>query len=338
MTEITGAKLGLNAHEFLEPAIKGHTSPLGMHEGDASLFENIGKNVANKVKKFVGALDLNNGNVFGTKEALKGAPDDVLMQTYKKYQNPTTKQGDAILKYIKEEMKNRGMSDGNGILSKVKDKLAALPWKKMGKYALIGGAILGALYLLNKCTGNNGKKENVTPNPTPNPVPSPVPSPVPNPVPNPVPSPVPTPVPSPVPTPEPCEDKDLGNTFIEYHRKGGDTWKGIVEAHYPDLVEKCGGKMYGEGGAIRTLQKALCTDITTGVLDEEKLRKTITSTDLPKTMFLPKEIGEIKVQENEIKKVKIVPGGTEAKVDSLGSYTRAIQRCGEDEVSYVPVK
>ena len=377
---VTGASIGLNAHEFLEPSIQGHTSPLGMHEGDASLFEQIGK----KAKKIIQALDLNNGNVFGTKTALKGATDDVLLQTYNKYQNPTTKQGEAILNYIKEEMTKRGINQpkpinpgwlsdkpftdygfkfgetptpkppvpvpphnlpvptpkppvpvptpphnvpviidppkppvptptpGPGILDKIKDTLGKVNWKKVGKYALIAAAIGAGIWALSKCTGNKDKDvKPVTPTPI-------------------------KPDPKPQPQPKPCDDKDLGNTFIEYHKKGGDSWKGIVEAYYPDLVEQCGGKMYGPDGAIRTLQKAMCTDIATGELDEEKLRQTYTSKDLPKTMFLPKEIGDIKIKDDaEIQKAKFKPAGEEAKVDSIGSYTRAVKRCGEDEISYV---
>ena len=69
-------------------------------------------------------------------------------------------------------------------------------------------------------------------------------------------------------------------------------WVEMVKTYYPDLVERCGGKMYGNDGAVRALQKALCTN-QDGKVDNEKLKLLITSVDMPEEIELPKNINGV---------------------------------------------
>lgn len=82
---------------------------------------------------------------------------------------------------------------------------------------------------------------------------------------------------------------DLNNT----------NWKSIVLAFYPKLVETCNGEMFGQNGAIRMLQKALCTDAK-GNVDHEKLNNLIMSNSLPNKIILPNEVNGVKVDKNLI--------------------------------------
>lgn len=85
----------------------------------------------------------------------------------------------------------------------------------------------------------------------------------------------------------------------------GDTWKGLVEAYYPGLVEKCGG-LYGKNGAIKALQKALCTDID-GNFDQVEFKKLINEKNLRKEIKLPTKVNSIQRVKGEVKKVDFKP-------------------------------
>ena len=89
-----------------------------------------------------------------------------------------------------------------------------------------------------------------------------------------------------------------------HERKFGDSWEGLVEAYYPGLVEKCGGRMYGNKGAIRALKEALAKG------DKNKLNELINDTNLREHIYLPKSIKGIERQDDGIvKKVKVHGNG-----------------------------
>lgn len=75
-------------------------------------------------------------------------------------------------------------------------------------------------------------------------------------------------------------------------------WAEMIEAYYPDLVENCGGKLYGENGAIRALQKALCTN-KNGEVDNEELKLLIMANDIPEEIKLPQNINGIERKDNK---------------------------------------
>ena len=86
-------------------------------------------------------------------------------------------------------------------------------------------------------------------------------------------------------------------TYI-HERAYGDTWAGIVTAYYPELVDKLG--LYGKNGAIKRLQKELCTD-ENGVYNAELFKDLISRTNLPEKIKLPSEIDGVKRQSNDVK-------------------------------------
>lgn len=95
-------------------------------------------------------------------------------------------------------------------------------------------------------------------------------------------------------------DPTTKETDITYthERQYGDTWKGIVEAYYPDLVKSCGG-LYGKDGAIKRLQRELCTD-KNGVFDSKKFKDLISRNNLPEKIKLPSVIDDAKRQTNKV--------------------------------------
>ena len=124
----------------------------------------------------------------------------------------------------------------------------------------------------------------------------------------------------------PIEEKTEDITYI-HHRKGGDSWAGIVTAYYPALVEQYG--LWGKDGAIKRLQKALACD-ENGTYNAETFRAIITATDLPKEMKLPSEIeGFARVQGNNV---------IAAKFSGKGPYKAALDTVGNKEykISQVP--
>ena len=124
-------------------------------------------------------------------------------------------------------------------------------------------------------------------------------------------------------TPDTREAKDA--THI-HHRKGGDTWKGIVEAYYPGLIDKCGG-LWGKNGAIKALQRELCTD-ENGNFDRVKYNKLLEATDLPKEMKMPLHVNGIQRQINGVKAAKF----EEAKGNEI---KKSLDKVGRDEKVYV---
>lgn len=81
------------------------------------------------------------------------------------------------------------------------------------------------------------------------------------------------------------EDKTL-----IHHRTKNVGWKEIVNAYYPTLAKDCcNGQLYGPNGAIRALQKALCTD-ENGNLDNAKLSNMIHEKDVPLEIKLPLKV------------------------------------------------
>ena len=82
----------------------------------------------------------------------------------------------------------------------------------------------------------------------------------------------------------------------------GDTWQGLVEAYYPDLVEKCGG-LWGKNGAIRALKEALAGG------DKDVLKKLLEGGNLPNTIKLPASINGVERQDGTVKKQKVHGNG-----------------------------
>ena len=80
-------------------------------------------------------------------------------------------------------------------------------------------------------------------------------------------------------------------SILEYKVQAHDTWRGIVNAFYPLLVESNNGKVFGEDGAIRALKKALCTD-EDGNLNKTMYEELLNSKSLPKTLKLPPAIND----------------------------------------------
>lgn len=76
-----------------------------------------------------------------------------------------------------------------------------------------------------------------------------------------------------------------------YHQinTAGMTWAGIIKTYYPDLVEKCNGKMYGNNGAIRVLKNAIkeCSGIDL-----------VNETDIPNILNLPLKLDGIDVKKD----------------------------------------
>lgn len=124
----------------------------------------------------------------------------------------------------------------------------------------------------------------------------------------------------------PMKDKTEDITYT-HHRKGGDSWAGIVTAYYPELVQEYG--LYGKDGAIKRLQRALATD-ENGEYNAETFSKIINATDLPKEMKLPSKIdGKNRV----IGKVQAV----EISNDGTGTYKPALDTVGNNEYSVTQV-
>ena len=114
----------------------------------------------------------------------------------------------------------------------------------------------------------------------------------------------------------PQEEKEektpYDNTFI-HKRKGGDSWKGIVEAYYPELAAQ---GLYGKDGAIKKLQRALCTK--DGVFDKNLFNELIQKTDLPKEILLPSEVDGVKRKDGKVIAVKIKkPEGDDYKYSDM---------------------
>lgn len=107
----------------------------------------------------------------------------------------------------------------------------------------------------------------------------------------------------------------VDNTKI-HNRKGGDTWKGLVEAYYPGLVEACGGQMYGSHGAIRALKEALSYD-QDGTFNQETYKKLLEGGDLPKVIKLPAQINGVERSDGEVKAVNVTGKG-KALIDIVG--------------------
>lgn len=107
-----------------------------------------------------------------------------------------------------------------------------------------------------------------------------------------------------------------------WNRKGGETWKAIVEAKYPCLVEELAKKgidIYSKNGAIKAMQRALATD-ENGKFHADEYRRII-SGDIPKHLDFPDEINitigdrtvTCKYEDNEVKRVsqkKLHAGGS----------------------------
>lgn len=102
------------------------------------------------------------------------------------------------------------------------------------------------------------------------------------------------------------------NTEKDYHtiKTGGMSWAGIVQSYYPELVEKCDGKLYGKDGAIRKLKEALskCDDIDL-----------VNASDIPKTLNLPLELEGVKINQNaSVQNTKIAQTGGHTDIQESG--------------------
>lgn len=99
---------------------------------------------------------------------------------------------------------------------------------------------------------------------------------------------------------------------VTHTRKAGDSWGGIVKAYYPCLIQE-----KGLSGAIRALKTALATD-EKGNLDKAIFHDLLTGGDLPKTMKLPAQIDNCKINKDaQVQKVA-VHGTGRAKIQNVG--------------------
>ena len=137
-------------------------------------------------------------------------------------------------------------------------------------------------------------------------------------------------------TKEKAEDKEITEDLTKIHNTTyGDTWQGLVEAYYPDLIEKCGG-LWGKNGAIRALKVALANG------DAEVLKKLLNGGNLPQTIKLPSSINGVERQDGTVKKQKVSGNGKsqlkevgkdEIKVTQIPGTTtyKAIDGCDEKQ-------
>ena len=119
------------------------------------------------------------------------------------------------------------------------------------------------------------------------------------------------------------EDANITTDLTYVHeRKYGDTWAGLVTAYYPELVEKYG--LYGKDGAIKRLQRELCTD-KDGVFNEEQFKDLISRTNLPEKIKMPYEIDGV---------VRIIGTVVAATKEELGVGTGkgGMKEIGRDEI------
>ena len=141
------------------------------------------------------------------------------------------------------------------------------------------------------------------------------------------------------------EEVEKTNTYIPPHawdRKGGERWEAIVRAKYPCLVEDCHGDIYGPEGAIKIMQRALCTD-RNGVFDRAAFRKLITE-DIPAHIDFPDEIeyiyknkpGKCKYKDDEVKRVSLktlIKGNKYKTKRSSGRYGDGRNKYGEKTIA-----
>lgn len=120
-------------------------------------------------------------------------------------------------------------------------------------------------------------------------------------------------------TPDKTETEDL--TYV-HERKYGDTWAGLVTAYYPELVEKYG--LYGKDGAIKRLQRELCTD-ENGVYNAELFKDLISRTNLPEKIKMPYEIDGVK---------RVIGDVVAATAEQLGTGNGqgGMKEIGRDEI------
>lgn len=107
------------------------------------------------------------------------------------------------------------------------------------------------------------------------------------------------------------EEQEENMYFTKKVKKGG-TWENIVKTHYPDLIEKCNGKIYGPDGAIRKLKNKLseCGDDLTN------------ETDIPRTLNLPLEIDGARLDSTAtVKPVEISSTGGHTQIAESGCRT-----------------
>ena len=130
-------------------------------------------------------------------------------------------------------------------------------------------------------------------------------------------------VPPPVVVDEPEPEKkckaDMTYHSVEisqkYNVEFGDTWAEIVTAFYPCLVQEYG--LWGNGGAIKRLQRALCTD-ENGKFDKDKFNKLVTGSNLPRELILPAKIEDCVRDDNaKVKKVQ-VSGDGKSNLSTVG--------------------
>ena len=112
------------------------------------------------------------------------------------------------------------------------------------------------------------------------------------------------------PAPQPAQKEEKPN----FHsiKTGGMTWEGIIKTYYPELVDKCGGKMFGKDGAIRQLKMAL---------SEGSDIDLVNATDIPKTLNLPLNLGGVELKDSEYKGDKIRKLGGHTDIAEAGRKT-----------------
>ena len=99
-----------------------------------------------------------------------------------------------------------------------------------------------------------------------------------------------------------------------------DTWKGLVDAYYPELVEKC-GDYWGPEGAIRALKKALSYEYDAEgnmSFNEDTYNKLIMGGNLPEIIKLPLEIEGIKRNDDGEVQAGKISGEGRALINEVG--------------------
>lgn len=118
------------------------------------------------------------------------------------------------------------------------------------------------------------------------------------------------------------DEEDI--TYI-HNRQYGDTWAGLVKAYYPELIDKCGG-LYGKNGAIKRLQRELCTD-ENGVFNPSLFKDLISRSNLPAKIKLPSKIDDVERKDGKVK-----PATAEELNRGKGTGKSGMKMIGRDEI------
>lgn len=85
------------------------------------------------------------------------------------------------------------------------------------------------------------------------------------------------------------KNEETGAKSITHKIQYGDSWEGLVQAYFPTWKE-CFGKMYGTGGAIQALKRAVAKD--------DKEYKKLLQGYIPSSIEIPHELGDCQRNDN----------------------------------------